>query len=525
MLQRFAIFRTRILEVAALGAVLLSGGCAALPDHVERTLSHAEDGSSTTLGRLVGRSLPADPQLTVSGFRLLPTGPYALDARVALADAAERTLDVQYYLLSNDATGKQFWAALRRAAVRGVRIRILLDDLYTVGEDDLIQGMAAYPNVEVRLFNPFPEGRISLASRFLLSAGELGRVNRRMHNKVFIADNAMSITGGRNVADEYFSHAGNENFVDLDVLSAGPLVADISREFDSYWNSDVVYPLYSIEPAPANQDAVSKALDRALQGVAADNQLAERDLLGHHPVSVDLKSGDMELHQAVARVIWDSPQKAAGLDASTIAGTVTYSVDQQIAEAKTSLLLVSPYFIPGKTALRHIKEAVGRGVSITVVTNSLAATDVPLVFAGYSRIRTELLKDGVKVYEISQGIAEKRVKLGDFRSVLGRLHAKAVVVDGKNVFIGSMNMDGRSAHENTETGIILESQTIGAEVQKLVERDIERNSYEVRLEGDKTRWVTNVDGKQTVLDSEPDVSIWTRLELDLLGPMAPEELL
>ena len=516
---------TILIHRTAFAAALLAGGCASLPTNVERPISRALDGSHTVLGSLVQKNIPGDPDLTVSGFRLLATGPYALDARIALADTAEQTLDVQYYLFSNDDTGKQLWSALRRAAMRGVRIRLLLDDLYTVGESDLLNGLAAYPSVEVRLFNPFPEGRDSLTMRLLMSVGELGRVNRRMHNKVFIADNAISITGGRNVANEYFTHAGNNNFVDLDVLSAGPLVSDISREFDTYWNSDVVYPLYSITSRPASKQDAEKAFDQALAGSGDDNHLNAEDLLGHHPVSVDLKSQDLELHQAIAKVIWDSPQKAAGIDAHTIAGTVTYSVDQQIAQAKTSLLLISPYFIPGKTALQHIKDAIHRGVKITLVTNSLGATDVPLVFAGYSKIRSELLQDGVKIYEISQGVAQERVRLGDFRSVLGRLHAKAVVVDGKDVFIGSMNMDGRSAHENTETGIILESQTIGAEVLKLVERDIERNSYEIRLDGDETRWVTNVDGRVTVYDSEPGVSFGRRLQLELIGPFAPKELL
>jgi putative cardiolipin synthase len=515
----------KLASRAVLGAALLIGGCTSLPTNVERPVSYAEDGSQTTLGNLVSQSLPGDPQLDVSGFRLLATGPYALDARLALADSAQKTLDVQYYLLNNDDTGKQFWAALRRAAERGVRIRLLLDDLYTVGENDLLVGMATYPNVEVRLFNPFPDARSSLAGRFILSVGQLGRVNRRMHNKVFIADNQMAITGGRNVADEYFTHAGNDNFVDLDVLSAGPVVSDISKEFDTYWNSKVVYPLFSIVSKPASSAAAMTALDKALENTKNDNSLVPEDPLGHRPVSVDLKSGDLELHQAIAKVIWDSPEKAAGLDANTIAGTVTYSVDQQISTAKHSMLLISPYFIPGKTALAHIKAAVARGVKITVVTNSLGATDVPLVYAGYSRIRGELLRDGVTIYEISQGLAQERVKLGDFRSVLGRLHAKAVVVDDKDIFIGSMNMDGRSAHENTETGIILQSATIGAEVEKLVERDIERNSYEVRLDGDKTRWVTKIDGKITEYDSAPDVGLGTRLEVDLLGPFAPEELL
>jgi putative cardiolipin synthase len=512
-------------KLLVLVALAFCASCASLPEHVDRPVTHAQDGSATRLGGIVSRQLPGDKNLVISGFRLLPTGSDGLDARLALAGAAERTLDVQYYLISVDDTGKQFFSALRDAASRGVRVRLLLDDLYTIGEDDMLAGLASYPNVEIRLFNPFTEGRGLMATRMLLSAGELGRVNRRMHNKLFIADNQMAISGGRNVANEYFSRAGNESFVDLDVLSVGPIVASQSGVFDEYWNSSVVYPLFSIISRPADGAAARATFDHAVAGSFDSRPIPASDLLGLKPVSEDLKSGDMELHQAIGEVLADSPEKAAGLNSTSIRGTVTWSVDDEIKSAKESLLFVSPYFIPGKTAMAGIKAAVERGVQVTVVTNSLGATDVPLVYAGYKKPRYELLKMGVKIYELSEEVANAHVKLGDFRSQLGRLHAKAVVVDKRHVFIGSMNMDGRSAHENTETGIILGSQTIGAEVAKLVDLNISRTCYEVRLDGDQVRWVTNLDGKITVFDEEQGVSMWTRMEIDLLGPLAPTELL
>jgi putative cardiolipin synthase len=503
----------------------LCAGCASLPEHVERPITHQEDGSATKLGAIVSHELPGDPRFVVSGFRLLPTGSDGLDARLALANAAEKTLDVQYYLIAVDDTGKQFFSALRDAAKRGVRIRLLLDDLYTVGEDDMLAGLASYPNVEIRLFNPFPDGRSSMATRLLLSASELGRINRRMHNKLFIADNQMAISGGRNVANEYFSRAGNDSFVDLDVLSLGSIVSTQSGIFDEYWNSSVVYPLFSIIDRPTDAAQARATFDHTVAGPVDTMPTPATDLLGLKPVSVDLKTGDMQIHQAIAEVLADSPKKAAGLNSRSIHGTVTWSVDEEIKDAKESILFVSPYFIPGKTAMADIKAAVARGVKVTVVTNSLGATDVPLVYAGYKKPRYELLKMGVKIYELSEEVATAHVKLGDFRSQLGRLHAKTIVIDHQRVFIGSMNMDGRSAHENTETGIILGSQTIGAEVEQLVNLNISRTCYEVRLDGDQVRWVTNIDGKITVFDEEQGVSLWTRMEVDLLGPLAPDELL
>lgn len=508
-----------------LGVLLCLSGCASLPDHVARVPSKAEDGSGTALGDIVNHVLPGDPLLTVSGFRLLPTGNFALDARLALAARAERTLDVQYYLIANDGTGKQFFAALRDAAKRGVRIRLLVDDLYTVGEDALLLGLASYPNVEIRLFNPIPVGRVSITTRLLLSMGELARVNRRMHNKLFIADNSMSISGGRNIADEYFTRAGTNSFVDLDVLSVGPVVTTLSSVFDVYWNSDVVYPLESIVTPPTDRAAARHAFDENVKSAAAPVPLAKTDTLDHRPVSDDLARNDMELHQAIADVLADSPQKAAGLNSDTIQGTVTWQIDDAIADARSEILIVSPYLVPGQRAMREIRDAILRGVKVTVVTNSLAASDVPLVYVGYRRDRLKLLEIGVKIYELSEAVVSEHVKLGDFRSQLGHLHAKAVMIDGRRVFVGSMNMDGRSAHENTETGLILESQTFAAEVKALVDRDIIEGSYEVRLKDDHPIWLTTIGSREVVLTEEPEVSAFEKIYLDMLAPFAPEVLL
>ncbi len=551
------------LGLLALLALWL-GGCATLPDHVERLPSSAEDGSGTALCNIVDHVLPGDPLLTVSGFRLLPTGGFALDARLALAARAKRTLDVQYYLIANDETGVQFLAALKDAALRGVRVRILLDDFYTSGEDSMLEGLAAYPNVEIRLFNPMPLGRGSTATRLLMSLGELARVNRRMHNKLFIADNCMAISGGRNIANEYFTRAGTNSFVDLDVLSAGPVVKTLSSVFDTYWMSDVVYPLFSIDAPPRDPLAAQREFDHDVDSIRPDARgrkralaaspqkapsaelgvtplddddvvkpaestqapLAATDPLGHRPVSEDLESGDMELHQAIAEVLADSPQKAAGLNSTTLKGTVTLDIDEEIAQARSEILIVSPYLVPGKTAMANIRDAIARGVKITIVTNSLAASDAPIVYVGYRRDRMQLLRLGVTIYELSPQIASARVKLGDFRSQLGRLHAKAVMIDGRRIFVGSMNMDGRSGHENTETGIILESQTFAAELKELIDRDIELGSYRVRLNKEGSLvWVSHIAGHEQIVHEEPGVSFFEKAYLDMLAPFAPESLL
>ena len=261
-----------ISGVATLGlawrAVLLTvavalGGCAVLPSQVERPVSYARsDVADTRLAKIAAASTAVAAGPEVSGFRLLADGAEAFDARIALIRRAEKTLDVQYYVIANDATGREFLRELQAAAARGVRVRVLVDDLYATGQDELFAGLAAHDNVEVRLFNPLPVRGGGFAQRIVFSLHQFSRINHRMHNKLFIADGSFAVTGGRNIADEYFDRSGDANFIDMDLLSSGPVVARLAAVFDGFWNSEVVYPIGSLTGA-ASRDAFARQVDAA----------------------------------------------------------------------------------------------------------------------------------------------------------------------------------------------------------------------------------------------------------------------
>ena len=508
-------------------AIVFFAGCTTLPPQVPRQASYAiGDGSTTTLGQIASRSAQgAAPGL--SGFRLLPYGPFALQARLALAARAEKSLDVQYYLLQKDATGRMFLRALRDAAVRGVRVRLLLDDFYTAGEDDLLAEFASYPNVEVRLYNPFGAGRAALSTRLLLSIGAFWRIDHRMHNKLFVVDNVMSISGGRNIADPYFTLADNaSNFVDLDIFSAGPIVKKLSAQFDHYWNDAYAYPLSALVSLPTEPDLAQARFEQDTEPAPNAKTLPDTDVLGHDSLETGLGKGQLSLTWAHATAYADSPEKAAGINDKTLSGTVTRSIEDAITHARSEVIIATPYLVPGKRGMRLIAQARARGVRVILITNSLAATDEPIVEIGYRHFRKPLLEQGVEIYELSPTLSTRRADIEDFRSALGRLHAKVWVIDQRRVFVGSMNLDARSAHINTETGIIVDSPELAAQVVQLLHTDLKSSAYQVRLgPNHHLQWVTYVKGHETVHNNEPGVSPTLQLELLLLSPLAPEELM
>ncbi len=515
------------LVAAALGAcAVLLAGCASLPTNVVRAPSSAVEASrATTLGRIAADSSPAEE---LSGFRLMPVGSYALNTRVTLARLAERSLDVQYYLVSDDQTGRYLLRQLRDAAQRGVRVRLLIDDLYTSGEDSLFLGLAAYPNVEIRLFNPFPGGRSGFLTRFAASPLEIERLNHRMHNKLFIADGAMAVAGGRNIADEYFQRSMVENFVDLDAFVCGSVVSELSEIFDDYWNSPYVYPLESITASSRSKAERQADFEERSSPPATPvpEELPATDTLGYGPLADDLERGRLGLIWAPAFAYADVPSKISmenGFDADS----VQYNLIELMRKAKSEVQISSPYLIPGPSGMEMISENRKRGVAIKILTNSLAATDEPLVHTGYARYRFEMLERGVELSELSPNRIKRAKRLGMFGTSIGRLHAKLAVIDRQTLFIGSMNFDPRSAHKNTELGIIIESPQLAKEVVRLLDIAKYQSAYRVQLSKDKREieWLAIEDDNPMVMYGEPDSTFWLRLELELLKPLAPEELL
>ncbi len=517
----------------ALLATLLCTGCASLPDGLAGPPSQAIAASpDTPLGR-IARDAQPDPDLT--GFRLMPGGDFALAARLELARRAQRTLDVQYYHIENDETGRYFLRALRDAAARGVRVRLLMDDLYTSGEDALLLGLAATPNVELRLFNPFAWRNGGLAWRFGASLLHFDRVQRRMHNKLFIADGAMAVAGGRNIGGRYFFQTSGENFLDLDTFVAGALLPRLGQLFDQYWNSPYVVPIGRVASSDQPRDALQRGFEE-LTGPAttpAPRKPAPNDLLGYSPIAEDLDAGKLGLIWTLAEAYADAPDRVVGRTASyggvplLDVDSVRYNVIERVRRARQDVTITSPYLIPGPEGLDVMRRARERGVTISLVTNSLAATDEPLVHTGYRRYRPDMLKLGVQLYELSSQRTRRSVRLGIFGSSVGRLHAKTAVFDRATVFIGSMNFDPRSDSNNTEIGLFIRSPEIAQQMLKLVDALKQQGTWRLQLapDGQALQWHSTDTGDEQVLLQEPDSGFWQRLMLDVLAPLTPESLL
>lgn len=521
------VWRRRAWALAFLLLFTLLGGCVNLPANVERSASWAVPASTATfLGRVAANSSP-DPAL--SGLRLLPSGAFALDARLQLARRSERTLDLQYFLVEHDTSGRQVLRELRDAAKRGVRVRLLLDDLNTVGQDDLLLGLAAHSNVEVRLFNPFPAGRGSLFARFASSLLSFETLNHRMHNKLFVADGAMAITGGRNIADAYFARHALSNFLDLDIFVTGAVVEELSTIFDRYWNNPFAYPLESIAFDTRSRVERQEYFEKMSLATPLPASVPLRDVLGHEPIVDEMDGGRLALTWGVAEAYADPPgppPRSSSPDPAQDRSRVRFNVLDHIRESKSEVVLVTPYLIPGRTGMDLIHEVRRRGVKVNMLTNSLASTDQPLAHIGYRRYRSDLLKAGVDLYEISPLRVQSEPRRRLFGASVGGLHSKAVVFDRDELFIGSMNFDPRSDHYNSEMGLFIHSPAISREAWQLVELVELQAAHKLSLlDGGRLEWRDPADPDGNIHTDEPESSGWLRLLLDLLAPFAPEELL
>jgi len=490
---------------------LLLAGCVGLPQHVQKSPSLAlTRPAATTLGRSV-EHVDRDPNQ--SGIRLLTSGAEALASLIALADRAERTLDIQYYIVHEDESARLLLHHLRLAAARGVRVRLLVDDLNTAGEDRRFLHLSQQANVEVRVFNPFPGGRFATWARFVASASDIPRVNHRMHNKLFVADNAIAITGGRNIGDQYFTRDAHSNFIDLDVVAAGPIVPQLSASFDAFWNSKYAYPIASLA-APVHAEQAPPELEA---GAAS----GEANWLVH-----ELDADELQLTWVPVRLLADRPGKIASDANAGDDDAIASNIKTLMLSATQEVIIISPYFVPGPDGVALIRDLVKRGVHVRILTNSLASTDSPLVHNGYSRYRVALLKLGVELSEVRPKLGTKRKRFHPFRSANASLHAKALVIDQKTVFIGSMNMDARSARTNSELGIVIRSAEIARQVTGLLDDISADGSYSLTLDRrSRVVWSSGDAGAETIWHTDPETTRWQRFLLRMLAPFAPEELL
>ena len=535
-------------------------GCASLPSNVSRPVSRAFGApEQTALGQLAQARRMQAAARADSGFRLLDTVDIALTSRLALIDGAQKTLDLQYYAIHADASTEVLLQRLRDAARRGVRVRILLDDFNSVGEDAQVLRLAFEPNVEIRMFNPLPGSRENMLGRIITSLHDVDRIAKRMHNKLFIADNAWGITGGRNLGDRYFGSGDKQNFVDLDVLAAGRIVRDMSASFDRYWNDELAYPVQSLLDKddldklrkPDATASAPKSSGAALIPAAAASSptilpsVTPAEVAQSERPALDLKT--VELTWAPSVLMADKPGKIGPGDDEANAGeTVVDGLLNLMSNAQRDVLIVSPYFVPGARMMAVFEQLRQRGVRVRVLTNSLASNDAPAAHAGYARYRERLVALGLELYEMrsdpemASGLAGSGSASGSSHHGIGlgsgpggsksgtsraSLHSKAVFIDGFLAVIGSMNLDLRSQLKNSEVGLIIRSRALAQQATAQVESTFARDAY--RVESDERGLVWRAPPGAPFKDSrsEPEASAKLKLLVKILGPFAPDEML
>src|SRR5512133_875550 len=513
--------RRSIKCAGTLLAILLLAACGGLPKGGERTASTAMKGNErTALAAVVRPRVAAHPGQ--SGVHALADAHDAIAARLVLADAARRSLDVQYFIWNKDLVGKVLLERLLRAADRGVRVRLLLDDLGTMPSDAVLLTIDSHPNIEVRMFNP-----ATLRSPRLLGiVADIGRLNKRMHNKSFTADGQVSIVGGRNIGDEYFAAHEAMNYADLDVAVIGPVVKEVSDEFDLYWNHPASIPIASLSrqnTTPEEFSAKRAALGEHRE-TAGQSQYAES--VRDSEFARQRRSRNISFSWGRATIVNDQPDKVLTSSAKTETHLAP-KLREVVDKTKRELFLVSPYFVPGKQGVELLAGVRQRGSRVVVITNSLAATDGVPVHSKYQLYRKSLIKAGVELYEIkpTAGAQLKRRFREPAGSSTGGLHAKTFTFDRRIGFIGSYNLDPRSSKLNTEMGVLFNCPALARRLPETTERDLSRNAYRVELDGKRLIWVTREGDKEVRYHSEPDAGLIKRIKAQVISWLPVEWLL
>ena len=492
---------------------LLVFGCASLPENVNRTPSTAyQDTDDTFFGIAVQTLKEGQPEGT-SGYFLLGNGLDAFVARARLAQLAEKSIDTQYYMIHNDVVGSLFVEQLIKAAKRGVRVRLLVDDIDQEGRDFGAAVLDSQPNIEVRIFNPFArnKGRIS---QYITG---FGKQTRRAHNKSFTVDNQMTILGGRNIGDEYFEADPEMGFVDLDVLAIGPVANQVSASFDQYWNSELNYPISALVKSPPTDNGI---IQRKNEFDAFVSTLLESEYLKalrDSDLSHQLKNHQVVFEWGPGTVVADDPEKLTH-DTDETRYRLTEQLKPYLEGIKDELIIFSPYFVPGKSGVAFFQKLRDRGVRIKILTNALSSTDVGIVHAGYARYRKALLRMGVELYELNVNLTReqrkdrKKGKIGRSKS---SLHAKCFVFDRETAFIGSLNLDPRSIVQNTEIGVVFKSGTVAGTIAELFDNNIDEAAFRLELRksdngAETLYWHGFVDGEMQTLNHEPYTGFWKR---------------
>ena len=500
-----------LARLSLLLAISLTAGCASIDFDYPKSESFVlADTGNTYLGRGVSDFVAAHPP-DQSGFYPVYDGIDSLALRLLMAERAERSIDAQYFLIHGDLVGRVFINSLLKAANRGVRVRLLVDDIQAEGYDDAFATLDSHENFEVRIFNPFAH-RTARA----LDAPSMSRISRRMHNKSFTVDNQMTLIGGRNIANEYFDANPGEKFGDLDVLAIGPVVPEVSNMFDSYWNHRASMPILALADVPENAEEAlatfSEIVAESLEEVAASKYAdAVRSSLLNF-VQTDAGA----FIWAEYDLVFDSPDKAIPAESET-AALITTQLRESIIDVEEEVFVVTPYFVLRKDNFEGFRELRNKNIEITVLTNSLASNNHTVSHSGYAAIRKDMLEMGVNLYELraSQSIpADESAGVQDAKTTL---HAKAFAVDRKKIFIGSFNWNQRSANLDTELGVIIHSPQIAAQMVERVTTALPTASFEVFLnEKDDLRWRGHEDSQEVIVENEPQTSFWHRFNAGFL---------
>ena len=512
----------RIRSLVAVALTALISACATLPERPP--VGPAGSALTPRAGGVLAAAeyaLVARVGTQSSGFRLLDTNEDGLRWRLALIDSARHSLDLQYYVWWGDDSGDLLMKRVISAADRGVRVRIVLDDLSTILEDEshpklrdaAVALIDAHPNIEIRLFNAWRTR--PLGGRAVETLSRMERINHRMHNKLLVADNRATIIGGRNVGNEYFGMSREFNFRDLDVLGVGPVARQASDVFDRFWNSEWVVPVKALD-ATTGADTVASALAR-MQG-----RLAASDALARFPIDpqdwqVAFAELVGDLHPGTSGVHTDAP------DPGALNHHMPDAIRALIGSARREVLITNAYIIPGEHAIERMRQQTNRGIRIRILTNSLASHDVPAVNSHYKQWRKPLLEAGIDLYELRSDAAVQAL-LADTpptRAEFVGLHVKAMVIDRERVFIGSMNLDPRSWDINSEMGVIVDSPGLAEALARAMEEDMQpENAWRVTLDANgQVQWSAG----DRVLTTQPARSFWQRVQ-DVVFMAFPRDL-
>jgi putative cardiolipin synthase len=510
-----------LFDSARISLTILVGffmaGCVSAPlDYPKETSAAIADTSETRHAQTAQQWV--NTQGDDNGFYPLTKGFDAFGIRLRLIDNAEVSIDAQYFLMKPDDAGHVFAAKLLEAAERGVRVRFLLDDIFTTVEDIDLAVLDAHPNFEVRIFNPIARKGI-YAFNYL---GHFSLANRRMHNKAFVADNQVAVVGGRNIANEYFQLETSGEFVDFDMLCVGPIVKQVSSEFDTYWNHELAVPLAALYTKDDPEKlAEATTLLKSEMANAGDSIYAEA-------ISTDLMNqlvaGDVNPYIADARLLTDKPGKLLE-EVSNAQQIVINTMREVLLAAENEIIIATPYFIPRDKGMDLIRQVRDKGIRVVILTNSLATNNHTSVHSAYSSYRKDLLRAGVELWEARADAAKITTESGETELDQLTLHTKGMIIDRRKIFAGSLNLDPRSIDINTEMGLLIDSPELGERMYKNVVVGIPSIAYRLKLGDDnKITWHATIDGEEVVETKDPQTSGWKRFEAWFLK-IAPEKQL